>query len=151
MVKLAKARGLTTMAVENHRAQVEALQERAKLLRAELRMRILEKASDALARMDAPHTEWMTTPRNPTPLEVTYERAPADAFLMYSKAAATLMREYRLEVGEPTDHTKNSGPEVLQDHERETLAQILQEELARREVEPAAADVVVDAATGDDE
>jgi hypothetical protein len=57
-----------------------------------------ERAHDALDRFDAEHIDF----KGKDATEVTYPTATASDILALAQTAATLLKEYRLEVGEPT-------------------------------------------------
>ena len=73
-------------------------------LREELRVRLLEKALDALDRMDERHIDY----KGNNALEVSWEVAPSGAFKDYATGAAILIDKYRLEMGETTSRTHRS-------------------------------------------
>lgn len=83
-------------------AATEAAEDRAKLLRARLRLGLLEKAVDLLERMDAPHTEF----KGKEATTVEYPIAPAAAVQNYATSVGILIDKYRLELGEATDRTE---------------------------------------------
>ena len=97
----AKAAGATT---EAHSAQTQAATEaaaaRAAQLREDLRVKMLEKAHDALCRMDEPHRDY----RNGG--EIVHDRAPSGAMKDYAMTTAILLDKYRLEVGESTSRSE---------------------------------------------
>lgn len=67
-------------------------------MREELRVRLLEKALDALDRMDSVHVDY----RGKDARRVEWEVAPSGAFKDYATGAAILIDKYRLEMGEHT-------------------------------------------------
>lgn len=73
-------------------------------MREEFRLRLMEKALDALDRMDQKHIDY----RGKDATMVTWEVAPSGAFKDYATAAAILDDKYRLEMGEATSrvHSK---------------------------------------------
>lgn len=66
--------------------------------RAAAREMMLDRVLDALARMDEPHIEFVGKDGD----QVTYPKAPAAAFGTYASSVATLIKTYRLEMGEST-------------------------------------------------
>ena len=100
-------------------------------LRLSLRTRILEKAHDALDRMDAIHVEFMGKDAD----QVEYPTAPANAFRGYASAMAELLKEYRMEVGEASvrkDGQIEVKDAIRDDHERDALRDAIERELAER-------------------
>ena len=74
-------------------------------LREELRVRLLEKALDALDRMDEKHIDYKGKDAH----QVSWEVAPSGAFKDYATGAAILIDKYRLEMGETTSRTTVEG------------------------------------------
>ena len=110
-------------------AATEAAEDRAKKLRAELRLGLLEKAVDLLARMDAPHTEF----KGKDAQVVEYPIAPAGAVQNYATSVGILIDKYRLEIGEATTRSESRAlTEDMDDHERAALRDAIDGELARR-------------------
>jgi hypothetical protein len=105
---------------------------RLRLQRNMIRTDLLDRIQDALHRMIEPHLEFF--PVRDAVIPQTYPKAPAVAFRAYAQAFATLMKEYRLEVGEATDRTDNTTTtrildEVKNDHERAALKKAIEEAL----------------------
>lgn len=102
---------------------------RADQLRAELRVTLLEKAVDLLARMDGEHVEFKNSAKEIR--EVIYPIAPASAVQNYATSVGILIDKYRLEVGEATSRSES----------RDLTSQLTDEELvaALREAERLAA------------
>lgn len=97
--------------------------------REELAAQMLDKVRDALVRMDEPHVEFAGKDAT----RVVYPKAPAGAFRDYAAAAATLMKEIRLERGESTERVEQRLPDLVRDdQERTILRGILIAELERR-------------------
>ena len=92
----AQARAKKTEAARDQLARDHAVR------REELRVLMLDKARDALLRMDEEHIEYRCKDARP----VTYPRAPADAFAKYALAFCQLFDKYRLEMGEPTSRSE---------------------------------------------
>lgn len=67
-------------------------------MREELRVRLLEKALDALDRMDETHVDY----RGKDARRIEWPVAPSGAFKDYATGAAILIDKYRLEMGEHT-------------------------------------------------
>ena len=120
-------------------AATEAAQSRAKQLRADLQLRLLEKAVDLLDRMDAEHVDFKGKDAD----MVTYPIAPAAAVQNYATSVGILIDKYRLEMGEAT--TRNESRALsddlapLSDHERRALRVAIDRELERRTA-PSGAD-----------
>lgn len=89
---------LTQARAEKTEAAREMLALRHAEMREELRVRLLEKALDALDRMDATHIDY----RGKDARKVEWDVAPAGAFKDYATGAAILIDKYRLEMGEHT-------------------------------------------------
>jgi len=107
-----------------------------KQLRDDLRTRLLEKAHDALDRMEQIHIEF----KGKDAAQVEYPTAPAEAFRAYSQAAGTLLREYRTEMGEvgKREETVTTVKDAISsDHERGALRGAIERELEQREREAA--------------
>lgn len=83
-------------------AATAQLQANAAKLRAELRLRLLEKAADLLDRMDAEHIDFKGKDAG----EVVYPIAPAGAVQNYATSVGILIEKFRLEMGEVTDRTE---------------------------------------------
>lgn len=123
----AQKAGIHSDAAAKTAPAVEAAEARAKQLRAELRLGLLEKAVDLLQRMDAPHVEFKGKEAD----EVTYPIAPSGAVQNYATSVGILIDKYRLEAGEAT--SRNESRDLTHDdHEATVLRDILQTELARR-------------------
>lgn len=97
-------------------------------LREELRVRLLEKALDALNRMDERHIDY----KGRDAVEVAWEIAPSGAFKDYATGAAILIDKYRLEMGETTARTTVEGSNDID----RRVAQLV-EEMGRRHEEAA--------------
>jgi transposase-like protein len=114
------------------RAATEAAASRAEQLRADLRVALLEKATDLLQRMDAPHIEFKGKDAD----QVEYPIAPAGAVQNYATSVGILIDKYRLEMGEPTSRSESRALsddiEPLDDHERLALREAIDRELAHR-------------------
>lgn len=120
-----------TDATAKTEAATKAATERAHRLRAELRVRLLEKAVDLLDRMDAPHVDFKGKDAG----EVTYPIAPAAAVQNYAVSIGIMIDKYRLEVGEATSRSESRAlTEGMDDHERAALRDAIDGELARRMV-----------------
>lgn len=78
---------------------------RADQLRAELRLKLLEKANDLLDRMDGEHVEFKNSAKEIR--EVVYPIAPAGAVQNYATSVGILIDKYRLEVGEATTRSES--------------------------------------------
>src|SRR3990167_922087 len=103
-------------------AATAAAESRAKQLRVDLRLKLLEKAVDLLDRMDAPHVEF----KGKDVTEVEYPIAPAAAVQNYATSVGILIDKYRLEMGEATDRMEHKTlTEGMDDHERATLRSVL--------------------------
>ena len=99
-------------------AATEAAESRAKQLRADLRLKLLEKASDLLDRMDAPHVEFKGKDAD----QVEYPIAPAAAVQNYATSVGILIDKYRLEMGEATGRTESRAlTDDITDDERSRL------------------------------
>lgn len=121
-----------TDATAKTREATEAAAARAETLRAELRVKLLEKASDLLDRMDAEHIDFKGKDAD----TVTYPIAPASAVQNYATSVGILIDKYRLEVGEATTRSESrSLTEDMDDHERAALRDAIDNELARRMAE----------------
>jgi dTDP-4-amino-4,6-dideoxygalactose transaminase len=94
-----------TDAAAKTQAATLAASARADQLRAELRLKLLEKATDLLDRMDAEHVEFKNSAKEIR--EVVYPIAPAAAVQNYATSAAILIDKYRLEVGEATTRSES--------------------------------------------
>jgi transposase-like protein len=99
-------------------AATEAVAELARQRRAELKAKLLEKALDLLGRMDEEHIDYRGQKAEP----VTYPRAPAPACSNYAYATGLLLRELRLEGGEPTDR-----PTVTHDYSERSDEDLIRE------------------------
>lgn len=118
-----------TDAAEKTRAATEVSEERARLLREQIRVKLLEKADDLLDRMDAEHVEFKGKDND----EVTYPIAPAGAVQNYATSVGILIDKYRLEVGEPTSRSESRAlTEGMDDHERQQLRDAIDRWLAER-------------------
>ena len=112
----AKAVGARTVRNAKTEAATLAAQIDAARLREQLRLKMLVKAHDALARMDEPHKDFRGKD------EVWWDKAPSGAMKDYATTMAILLDKYRLEVGEATTRS-----EV---HERSDLDREIAELLA---------------------
>lgn len=129
----AQKAGIHSDAAAKTALATEAAEARAKQLRAELRLAMLEKAVDLLQRMDAEHVEFKGKDAD----MVTYPIAPASAVQNYATSVAILVDKYRLEAGEAT--SRNESRDITHDdHEAAVLRDVLQRELARRSEQPDA-------------
>lgn len=102
ITRWAQARGVETVSVANNEAAVEAARARAAGLREAIRLKLLEKAHDALCRMDEPHKDF----RGKDADEVWWDKAPSGDVKNYATSAAILLDKYRLEVGESTSRSE---------------------------------------------
>ena len=84
---------------------------RADQLRAELRIKLLEKANDLLDRMDGEHVEFKNSAKEIR--EVRYPIAPAGVVQNYATSVGILIDKYRLEVGEAT--TRSESRDITSD------------------------------------
>ena len=116
------------------KAATMAAAARADQLRAEIRLKILEKVDDLLDRMDAEHVEFKNSAKEIR--EVVYPIAPASAVQNYATSVGILIDKYRLEVGEATTRTE-SRDLTLSDDELDAAIREA-EEAARGEGAPAA-------------
>lgn len=87
-------------------AASEAARIRAEKLREQLRLRILEKASDVLSRMDSPHVDKKALPDG-TVVDLVFERPTPSGVREYAVAFGILLDKYRLELGEHTGREKH--------------------------------------------
>jgi hypothetical protein len=94
-----------TDAASKTREATIAASARADQLRSEIRLKLLEKASDLLDRMDGEHIEFKNSAKEIR--EVVYPMAPAAAVQNYATSVGILIDKYRLEVGEATNRTEN--------------------------------------------
>lgn len=133
----ARRRGLPhTDAAEKTRHATMAAAARADQLRAELRLKLLEKANDLLDRMDGEHIEFKNSAKEIR--EVVYPLAPAAAVQNYATSVGILIDKYRLEVGEATGRTEHRELANLTDDELD--AAIAEAEDAARRAAAAASD-----------
>jgi hypothetical protein len=141
----AQRAGVRSDAAAKTAVATEAAEARAKQLRAELRVGLLEKAVDLLQRMDAEHVDF----KGKDVEQVTYPIAPAGAVQNYATSVGILIDKYRLEAGEAT--TRNESRDITHDdHEAAILRDVLQRELARRSEQPDASEGAVEAAVAGD-
>lgn len=132
--------GLERTGTEKTRAATEALRARHAAVREQVRLELLEKVSDLLDRMDAPHVEFKGKDAD----RVTYPIAPASAVQNYATSVGILIDKYRLEMGEATDRTESTLLRGKSDHEQQLLADVLNRELERRAYADAAGDQAAD-------
>ena len=111
---LAQARGQKTEAA---RAMLAI---RHAEMREELRARLLEKALDALDRMDQIHYDY----KGKDAKKVEYEVAPSGAFKDYATGAAILIDKYRLEMGETTSRVHHEGTDDIDRSVRNLVAEL---------------------------
>lgn len=110
--------GLKSISSERMRDAIEAAKLTNEQLRSKLRTMLLEKAIDALERTDQQHIEY----KGNTARQVTYDRAPHNAYRDYSISAAILLDKYRLEVGEATARSETRAlTDGLGDTEKQRL------------------------------
>lgn len=103
ITRWAREAGIDTPAVTVHAAQQTKAAVNQSLLkreqrREEFRTKLLEKAFDALNRMDHPHIDF----KGKDAQEVTYPKPSPSGFQAYATAAAILLDKLRLELGEAT-------------------------------------------------
>lgn len=94
-----------TDAASKTREATMAASARADQVRAEVRLKLIEKASDLLDRMDAEHTEFKNSAKEIR--QVVYPIAPAGAVQNYATSVGILIDKYRLEVGEATSRSES--------------------------------------------
>lgn len=92
-------------------------------MREEFRLRLMEKALDALDRMDQEHVDF----RGKDATKVTWEVAPSGAFKDYATAAAILDDKYRLEMGESTSRVESKITATMEDSIDVELRKALEE------------------------
>lgn len=143
----AQKAGIHSDAAAKTAVAVEAAQVRAKQLREELRVMLLEKAVDLLQRMDAEHVDFKGKDAD----QVTYPIAPAGAVQNYATSVGILIDKYRLEVGEATTRSESKAlTDGFDDHERDALKSAIDAELmARSENDGRAGAVEAPAAVAD--
>jgi hypothetical protein len=114
--------------IEEVRTRMERVREFHKVkqeqIRGALRTALLERAFDALDLWDAEHVDFKGKDNE----EVTYPSATDAGRLALAQAAAILLKEYRLEVGEATSRplsTAEVNDVARTDHERALLRTIL--------------------------
>lgn len=98
ILRWANDASLSQARAEKTEAARDMLAKRHAEMREELRVRLLEKALDALERMDEVHVDY----RGKDAQMVTWDIAPSGAFKDYATGAAILIDKYRLEMGEHT-------------------------------------------------
>ncbi len=121
VVSWAQARGLRTMRNEKTRARTEAREVDAGERRSLLRQKLLDKALDALERMDEAHKDF----RGKDAAEVSWDKAPSGAMKDYAMTAAILIDKLRLEEGSATARTEHVDPQ-------QRAAEVLDQLAARR-------------------
>jgi hypothetical protein len=126
----------TDASVKTREATIAA-SARADQIRAELRLKLLEKATDMLDRMDAEHVEFKNSAKEIR--EVVYPIAPAAAVQHYAVTVGILIDKYRLEVGEATTRSESRALNLNDD----------ELDAAIREAEDAARGTVGTAAGGE--
>lgn len=126
-----------TDAAAKTQAATMAASARADQLRAEIRLKLLEKTSDLLDRMDAEHVEFKNSAKEIR--EVVYPIAPADAVRAYATSVGILIDKYRLEVGEATTRSE-SRDLTAQLSDDELDAAIAEAEEALRRADEASKD-----------
>lgn len=107
---------------EANATRVQLFTERRLALQADL----LDKAQEALDRMDDPYVEF----KGNSASEVTYVRPPAGAVKDLAVTCAVLLDKLRLELGESTGRTESWVNDHV-DHER-GIAEAIRQELAER-------------------
>lgn len=117
ITRWAKRAGAETVSPANTRAATEAATAKAGQRRAELRQLLLEKALDALRRMDAPHKDY----RGKDADEVWWDKAPSGDMKNYATTAAILIDKLRLEEGAATSREEHVQTSEV-DRELERLA-----------------------------
>lgn len=93
--------------------RIEAANLRSELKRAELRELLMDRAVEALHRMDDEHVDF----KGKDAIKVTYPKPSAADMKNYAMTAAILLDKYRLELGEVTDRTESIGSESELDRE----------------------------------
>lgn len=112
--QLSAARG------EKLKAATAALQMKHAEMREELRVRLLEKALDALDRMDQKHIDY----RGKDAQKVEWEVAPSGAFKDYTIAIGVLVDKYRLEMGEHTARAEVTNESAIDAEVRRLVAEM---------------------------
>lgn len=123
----ARRENLQTFASENQQAAIDAHSQQAEVMRARIRVTLLEKVEDLLSRMDAEHIDFKGKDAD----AVTYPIAPASAVQNYATSVGILIDKYRLEAGEAT--TRDEHRDITHDdHERDALRDAIRREIAER-------------------
>ncbi|MEX2439673.1 MAG: transposase [Actinomycetota bacterium] len=123
----ARRAGVKTRTTSKAQAATEAAAAKAEQLRAELRIKLLEKANEALDLMDKPHIDF----RGKDAQEVQFPRASPTGYREYAVTVGILLDKFRLENGESTDrkaiaHTGDvTLKQVPDDQLNDALARIL--------------------------
>ncbi len=107
VMRWADKRKLRTIRNEKTLAAVEALEVDAQARRGRLRQQLLNKALDALERMDQEHKDF----RGKDASEVSWDKAPSSAMKDYAMTAAILIDKLRLEEGSATARTEHVDPQ----------------------------------------
>lgn len=145
----AKAAGLhspgAAQTAAARQVELDARADRAKLRREELRLEMLDKASDLLHRMDQPYIAAVASGAI-----VTLPMPPAPAVQNFAISFGIMVDKFRLEMGDATSRTETrSLTDALDDHEAEVLGEVIRGELARRKDGDAAIPAMAgDAASG---
>jgi transposase-like protein len=116
----AKRGGVTVTRNEQTRAAVEAAQLHFKEKRERLRQQMLDKALDALERMDEPHVEFVGQGGR----KVKYPKAPAGAYRNYATSMAILVDKLRLELGEATSRDESIRKDRVDQEVERLLAEM---------------------------
>ena len=109
--------GVRTDAPSKTQAATEQAARIAAGKRERLKVELLNKAVDLLARMDQPHQEFVGVKGN----EVVYDRAPAAAVKAYATSVGILIDKLRLEEGAATSREEHVNVSEV-DRELERLA-----------------------------
>lgn len=125
VTRWAHAAGVHTMHTEKTRAATEQRKAQGEQSRADLRVKMLAMAHDMLARMDAPHDEFV----GQSGKRVTRDRPDAGSVRNYATSLAILVDKLRLEEGAATSRHE----EVNADERRRRIAERLDELETRRQ------------------
>lgn len=103
IMRWAQARGVVTVAPAKMVQARAAAEERIVMMRADLRLSLMEKIKDLMGRMDAP--TWDFKGKDAT--QVMYPTPPAAAIQSYAVSIGILLDKFRLESGESTGRTEH--------------------------------------------
>ncbi len=117
----AQQRGIRTVRNQKTAEATEAAALDARAKRASLQCLLLDRALDALERMDQEHKDF----RGKDATEVSWDKAPSGAMKDYAMTAAILIDKLRLEEGSATARTEHVDPQ-------QRAAEVLDQLAARR-------------------